>query len=103
MQDAVFDKNKTGFSKAQITFDKSLFTGRELESMEPIAQGLSNREISQKLSKLNQRSFAMETTKPSYFLSRDRLMLLIFIALKLLISLSPFITAFFVTNSIISP
>lgn len=42
-------KNTLNFGKDESKIDKSLFTERELEIMEAIAEGLSNKEISKKL------------------------------------------------------
>jgi DNA-binding NarL/FixJ family response regulator len=50
MQDVVMEKVKLGLTHTPIDkIDLSLFTQREIEIIEAIAEGLSNREISQKL------------------------------------------------------
>lgn len=61
MQDEVMDKYKISISEKP-TFDKSKFTQRELEIMEAVAEGLSNREVGNKL-------FISEGTVKNYITS----------------------------------
>jgi DNA-binding NarL/FixJ family response regulator len=49
LQDVIMNKVMGGLEKSNNKFDKSLFTDRELEIIESISEGLSNKEISAKL------------------------------------------------------
>lgn len=49
MQDIVLDKLKTGINDNFGSFDKSIFTERELDIIRVISEGYSNKEISAKL------------------------------------------------------
>jgi DNA-binding NarL/FixJ family response regulator len=63
MQDVVMDRIRNGLASGQAgKIDKSLFTERELEIMECISKGLSNKEISGKL-------FISEGTVKNYITS----------------------------------
>lgn len=63
VQEVVFDKLKVGLAAARSgRLDKTLFTGRELEIMELIARGRSNREIAGEL-------FISEGTVKNYITS----------------------------------
>lgn len=63
MQDVILDKIRTGLAApAKATIDAALFSEREMEIMQLIAEGLSNREIAQKL-------FISEGTVANYITS----------------------------------
>jgi DNA-binding NarL/FixJ family response regulator len=49
LQDVVMNKVIGGMEKSNSKFDRSLFTDRELDIIEAISEGLSNKEISSKL------------------------------------------------------
>lgn len=49
LDEQIFSKFKEISIKANVNFDESLFTARELDIVKAIAEGLSNREIAQKL------------------------------------------------------
>lgn len=49
IQDIVLDKIKEGLNENKSSIDESLFTDREIEVIKAISEGLSNKEISEKL------------------------------------------------------